>query len=90
VRRQSGGFRKSNQFLIFDQTFEPTLGEIKPEWSLPMVIFKRLIKDASGVTAIEYGLISALIVVGSLVAIQLTGINLNLQGTFGKVALNLK
>jgi pilus assembly protein Flp/PilA len=55
-----------------------------------MVIFKRLIKDASGVTAIEYGLISALIVVGSLVAIQLTGINLNLQGTFGTVAAKLK
>jgi pilus assembly protein Flp/PilA len=83
--------RKSNQFLIFDQTFEATLGEIEPEWSWPMVIFfKRLIKDASGVTAIEYGLLAALVVVGSLVSIQLTGINLNLQGTFGKVATNLK
>jgi pilus assembly protein Flp/PilA len=55
-----------------------------------MILFKRLIKDASGVTAIEYGLISALIVVGSLIAIQLTGLNLNLQGTFGTVALKLK
>ena len=55
-----------------------------------MILFKRLIKDASGVTAIEYGLISALIVVGSLFAIQLTGINLNLPGTLGTVATKLK
>jgi Flp pilus assembly pilin Flp len=55
-----------------------------------MVIFcKRLIKNASGVTAIEYGLISALIVVGSLIAIERTGLNLNLQGTFGAVAAGL-
>ena len=63
---------------------------IEHEWSLPMVIFfKRLLKDASGVTAIEYGLISALIVVGSLIAIERTGLNLNLQGTFGAVAAGL-
>jgi Flp pilus assembly pilin Flp len=90
VRRQSGGFGKSNQFLIFDQTFEPTLGEIKPEWSLPMVIFfKRLIKDASGVTAIEYGLIASLIVVGSFLALNSVSVNLGLQTTFSKVALGL-
>jgi len=63
---------------------------IEPEWSLSMVIFfKRLIKDASGVTAIEYGLISALIVIGALTAIQTTGLNLNLNGTFGRVASSL-
>jgi pilus assembly protein Flp/PilA len=63
---------------------------MEPEWSLPMVIFfKRLIKDASGVTAIEYGLICALIVIGSLAAINSTGIALNLSGTFGKVASHL-
>ena len=54
-----------------------------------MIFFKRLIKDASGVTAIEYGLVAALIVVGSLISIQLTGVNLNLQGTFGTVAAKL-
>src|SRR6516165_4781722 len=66
-----GGSEKSNRFLMFDQTFEARLCAIEHEWSLPMVIFfKRLLKDASGVTAIEYGLISALIVVGSLIAIE--------------------
>ena len=66
------------------------LGMIEPEWSLPMVIFfKRLIKDASGVTAIEYGLISALIVIACIAAINQTGLALNLTGTFGKVASSL-
>ena len=63
---------------------------IEPEWSLPMVIFfKRLIKDTSGVTAIEYGLISALIVIACLAAINSTGLALNLTGTFGKAASSL-
>ena len=63
---------------------------IEPEWSLPMMIFfKRLIKDTSGVTAIEYGLISALIVIACLAAINSTGLALNLTGTFGKVASSL-
>jgi Flp pilus assembly pilin Flp len=53
------------------------------------IVFRRLIKDASGVTAIEYGLICALIVVGALTAIQTTGLNLNLNGTFGRVASSL-
>jgi len=83
-------FRKSNEFLRFDQTFEGTLGMIEPEWSLPMVIFfNRLIKDASGVTAIEYGLISALIVVGSFLALNSVNVSLNLSKTFGNVAANL-
>jgi Flp pilus assembly pilin Flp len=55
-----------------------------------MVIFcKRLIKNASGVTAIEYGLISALIVVGSLFALNSVSVSLNLSSTFLKVADNL-
>ena len=83
-------FGKSDEFLRFDQTFERTLGMIEPEWSLPMMIFfKRLIKDTSGVTAIEYGLISALIVIACLAAINSTGLALNLNGTFGKVASSL-
>jgi pilus assembly protein Flp/PilA len=61
------------------------------EWSRPMMIFfKKLIKDTSGVTAIEYGLIASLILVGSLISIQLTGVNLNLTGTFGTVAAKLR
>jgi len=54
-----------------------------------VIFFKRLIKDASGVTAIEYGLISALIVIACIAAINSTGLALNLNGTFGKVASHL-
>jgi pilus assembly protein Flp/PilA len=54
-----------------------------------VIFFKRLIKDASGVTAIEYGLICALIVIGSLAAINSVGLSLNLNGTFGRVASHL-
>jgi Flp pilus assembly pilin Flp len=92
VRASGAGrrFRKSNDFLGFDQAFDPTLGMIELEWSGPMVfLLKRLIKDASGVTAIEYGLISALIVVGSLLAVEAAGVSLNLSRTFSKVASSL-
>ena len=83
-------FGKSDEFLSFDQTFDPTLGMIEPDWSLPMVIFfKRLIKDASGVTAIEYGLITALIVVGSFLALNSVNVSLNLSTTFFRVATNM-
>ena len=54
-----------------------------------VLVLMRLIRDVSGVTAIEYGLISALIVVGALTAIERTGLNLNLTGTFGRVASSL-
>ena len=54
-----------------------------------LIVFSNLIKDASGVTAIEYGLISALIVIVCLAAINSTGLALNLNGTFGKVASSL-
>jgi Flp pilus assembly pilin Flp len=54
-----------------------------------VTVFNRLMRDTSGVTAIEYGLISALIVVGSLLAVNATAVNLNLQSTFLKVATNL-
>ena len=49
----------------------------------------RLIRDEAGVTAIEYGLILALIVVGSVVAINSVGLGLNLNKTFSTVAANL-
>jgi len=52
-------------------------------------VLKRLIKDASGVTVIEYGLIAALIVVGALVAINSVGLTLNLSRTFSTVASKL-
>jgi pilus assembly protein Flp/PilA len=47
----------------------------------------KLIKDNSGATAIEYGLIAALISVAAIGA--LTAIGDNLSGTFNNVAGNL-
>ena len=62
---------------------------IEPEWSLPMVIFfKRLIKDASAVTAIEYGLIAAGISVAIIATVAALGSNLNT--TFSSVSTSLK
>jgi Flp pilus assembly pilin Flp len=46
-------------------------------------------KDDSGVTAIEYGFIAALIVVGTMVAIDSVGLSLNLNKTFGTIAASL-
>jgi pilus assembly protein Flp/PilA len=54
-----------------------------------VVFFTRFIRDTSGVTSIEYGLISALIVVGSLLALNSVSLSLNLSGTFGRVASHL-
>ena len=49
--------------------------------------FTKLIKDESGVTAIEYGLIAALIAVAAIAMI--TSVGTNLTTTFSKVANNL-
>ena len=54
-----------------------------------VIMLTRLIKDDSGVTAIEYGLIAALIAVGSLVAMDSVSLSLNLQKTFSTVAASL-
>ncbi len=48
---------------------------------------KRFMKDESGATAIEYGLIAALIAVGIIGA--LTTLQGNLKTTFNTVASNL-
>ena len=48
----------------------------------------RLLKNESGATAIEYGLIAALISVAIIVAVRAIGSNLN--STFTNVAGNLK
>jgi pilus assembly protein Flp/PilA len=45
---------------------------------------KRFVKDNSGATAIEYGLIAASIAVVIITAVQLLGTNLT--GTFNSVA----
>ena len=47
-------------------------------------LFSRFLRDESGATAIEYGLIAAGIAVVIIAAVQLVGSNLNV--TFGKVA----
>jgi len=54
-----------------------------------VIMLTRLIKDDGGVTAIEYGLIAALIAVGSLVAVNSVSLTLNLTTTFSKVASHL-
>jgi len=51
-------------------------------------IVARFIKDESGATAIEYGLIAAGIALAVITAVKLTGSNLNT--TFNSVATGVK
>ena len=46
------------------------------------------IKNESGATAIEYGLIAAIVSVGLIVALQ--GLKSNLQGTFNTIGNTVK
>ena len=41
-----------------------------------MMLLKRMLQDEDGATAIEYGLIAALISIACLIAFQLLGLNL--------------
>lgn len=50
-------------------------------------LIKRFAKDESGATAIEYGLIAALIAVVIITALRTIGTNLN--GAFTNIANNL-
>jgi pilus assembly protein Flp/PilA len=50
-------------------------------------LFSRFVQDESGATAIEYGLIAALIAVAIIVAV--TAVGTNLSATFQTVASNL-
>jgi len=52
-------------------------------------LLAKLISDRAGVTAIEYGLIAALIVIGALVTINSVGLALNLSKTFSTIAAKL-
>lgn len=52
-----------------------------------MKLFNRLLRDEQGATAIEYGLIAALIAVAAITAMQSLGNNLNT--TFNKVSTSL-
>jgi pilus assembly protein Flp/PilA len=53
------------------------------------IFFAKLMKDESGVTAIEYGLIAALIAIAFIAAVNSLSVSLNLNGTFGTVAAKL-
>jgi pilus assembly protein Flp/PilA len=53
-----------------------------------MKFFTKLIRNEEGATAIEYGLIAALIAVAAIAAMGTLGSNLNT--TFGKVNTNLE
>ena len=53
-----------------------------------MVVFKRLLKDESGATAIEYGLIAAGISVAIIATVQGLGSKLNSTFTSVQNALN--
>jgi pilus assembly protein Flp/PilA len=52
-----------------------------------MDLLMRVLRDKSGATAIEYGLIAALIAVAAIAALQLVGTNLS--STFHDVATQL-
>ena len=52
-----------------------------------MTFFKNLVRDEQGATAIEYGLIAALIAVACITVLPQVGTSL--QGTFGQVATGL-
>jgi pilus assembly protein Flp/PilA len=51
-------------------------------------LVKRFVKDESGATAIEYGLIAAGISVAIITVVQ--GLGSKLNGTFANVSANLK
>ena len=50
-------------------------------------LFSRFVKDESGATAIEYGLIAAIVAIGLIASLQ--GLKTNLQNTFNKVGSHL-
>ncbi len=52
-----------------------------------MTFVVRLLKNRKAATAIEYGLIAALIAVAAITAMR--GLGNNLSGTFNKVATNM-
>ncbi|GAA0280450.1 Flp family type IVb pilin [Alteraurantiacibacter aestuarii] len=52
-----------------------------------MTFFKNMLRDEAGATAIEYGLIAALIAIAAITALQ--GVGDELDTTFGKVESEL-
>lgn len=52
-----------------------------------MKMFRKMLKNQKGATAIEYGLIAALIAVAAITA--MSGLGNQLKSTFGKVNSNM-
>ena len=52
-----------------------------------MKLFTRFVRDDSGATAIEYGLIAALVAVAAVTA--MTALGTDLSSTFGTISSNL-
>jgi pilus assembly protein Flp/PilA len=50
-------------------------------------LIAKFVRDESGATAIEYGLIAAIVAIGLIASLQ--GLKNNLQSTFNKVGSNL-
>ena len=51
-------------------------------------LFSKFLKDESGATAIEYGLIAAGIAIAIIIAVQ--GVGVKLSGTFDTLSTSLK
>lgn len=81
------------QFSGEDECFPPmdTIGRsLSYNWERVVMktIVSRFVKDESGATAIEYGLIAALVGVGIIAALQ--NLRTDLQNTFGTVSTELQ
>ena len=81
------------QFSGEDECFPPmdTIGRsLSCNWERVVMktIVSRFVKDESGATAIEYGLIAALVGVGIIAALQ--NLRTDLQNTFGTVSTELQ
>lgn len=61
---------------------------MKMRWREMMKTFSKLLKNEAGATAIEYGLIAALIAVAAITA--MTSLGSNLSDTFNKVGTTVK
>jgi pilus assembly protein Flp/PilA len=62
---------------------------VSESWKIAMkTLVKRFVKDASGATAIEYGIIAAGIAVAIIAVVQ--GVGTNLNTTFASVQTALK
>jgi pilus assembly protein Flp/PilA len=75
----------------FDRKWDPvsphTAGKIRLRREKSKMILRKFVRDESGATAIEYGLIAACIAIAIIVAAQGVGTQLNV--TFQKVKTEL-